>query len=589
MIFLSSGTKPDVLIVTNMWPRDDNPVYGIFVKRQIDSLKSLGLSCDVLFVEGYRTRWEYGRAALAVLRLTWSRRHPAIIHAHGGETALAVCWYRSRSVIVSYCGDDLLGTPRSDGSLLYTSRVRRLVLRNLARVVSATITKSAEMEATLPWSVRARNTVIPNGVDRSVFFPASRDESRSQLGWRASERVVLFAADPAVERKRYWLAEAACREAAKVTGAVRLEVATGVTPSMLPRLMRGADCLLLPSVLEGSPNVVKEAMACNLPVICTDVGDVRQVLAGVEPSWICGADAIELGNALVDCLTERPRSNGWEQSAWLDQDEIALRLLEVYRRLSPELADVIPPSARPACAGVLTLASNPYKAGQRPVPPVDESPLPQLKQQNAHKLLIGLDSIRSGSIRRTTAPGRNCRRPIVWSLSSISSGEALEPGRVRRPRGGGRPLSEPDPTLLYDLGQLVEADTRGDAKQSLLWTSKSARKLAAELRACGDEVHFITVGLQAVAQPAQQFGDTKQGSRHPGRDVEFRHVNAAGAADGHRSATTEWSAARRCHQRLRSDPVATLRFDHLVVAPACCVASCRRAEKDARRGACSGM
>jgi glycosyltransferase involved in cell wall biosynthesis len=338
MIFLSSRTDPDVLIVTNMWPRDDDPVYGIFVKRQIDSLKSLGLSCDVLFVEGYRTRWEYVRAAFTVLRLTWSRRRPAVVHAHGGETALAVCWYRRRGAIVSYCGDDLLGTPRSDGSLLYLSRVRRFVLRNLARAVGATITKSAEMEATLPRSVRARNAVIPNGVDRTVFFPASHDEARSQLGWRANERIVLFAADPAVERKRYWLAEAACREAAKVSGPVRLEVASGLTPNMLPRLMRGADCLLLPSILEGSPNVVKEAMACNLPVICTDVGDVRDLLAGVEPSWICGADAVELGNALVECLTERPRSNGWEQSAWLDQDEIARRVLDVYRGLSPELA-----------------------------------------------------------------------------------------------------------------------------------------------------------------------------------------------------------------------------------------------------------
>ena len=102
--------------------------------------------------------------------------------------------------------------------------------------------------------------------------------------------------------------------------------------------MAAADCLLLPSSIEGSANVVKEAMACNLPVVATDAGDVRQVLEGVEPSWVCAPSAADLGAALVDCLGEQRRSNGWERSGWLDQDEIGRRLLEYYRTLVPELS-----------------------------------------------------------------------------------------------------------------------------------------------------------------------------------------------------------------------------------------------------------
>jgi glycosyltransferase involved in cell wall biosynthesis len=320
-------------MVTNMWPREQSPAYGVFVKRQVESLRSLGLRCDVMFVEGYRSRWDYARAAWYMLRLNWSPSRPSLVHGHGGEVALAVRWYLRGSVVVSYCGDDLLGTPRADGSL--GRRLRRFVLRQHAHLMSATITKSAEMETALPPATRKRNLVLPNGVDRSMFHPQPRDDARRELGWKADERVVLFAADPAVPRKRFWLAQAACKEAARRVGEIRLEVANGVSAELMPRLMAAADCLLLTSSIEGSPNVVKEAAACQLPVVATDVGDVRKVLDGVEPSWVCVGHPNDLAAALVDCLTEPRRSNGWERTEWLDARQIATRLLELYGAIAP--------------------------------------------------------------------------------------------------------------------------------------------------------------------------------------------------------------------------------------------------------------
>ena len=110
-------------MVTNMWPYDGDPDYGIFVKRQIDSLQALGLECDVLFIEGYRSKWEYTRAALHMLRLTCSRTRPLLVHSHGGETAVSVCWYMRDTVLLSYCGSDLLGIRTLTGAC--GSRVAR--------------------------------------------------------------------------------------------------------------------------------------------------------------------------------------------------------------------------------------------------------------------------------------------------------------------------------------------------------------------------------------------------------------------------------------------------------------------------------
>jgi glycosyltransferase involved in cell wall biosynthesis len=332
-------------MVTNMWPNEHKPAYGIFVKRQIESLRRLGLECDVLFVEGYRTRWDYARAALYMLALNFSRRRPRLVHGHGGETALVVRWYVRGAVLVSYCGDDLLGTPRADASLTRSSRARRFVLRRQAALMTATITKSREMENALPRLVRRRNLVVPNGVDRSLFRPQPRAQAREQLGWPQDARIALFAADPAVERKRFWLAQAACRMAEADLGPIRLEVAWGTPPAAMPRLMAAADCLLLTSAIEGSPNVIKEAVCCGLPVISTDVGDVRELLDGVSPSWVCAAEPAALSTALVQYLAALARSNGWEAGAWLDESQIGARLLRYYDQYA---AGITPPAAAAA-------------------------------------------------------------------------------------------------------------------------------------------------------------------------------------------------------------------------------------------------
>ena len=183
----------------------------------------------------------------------------------------------------------------------------------------------------------------------TLFVPRDRGEARRRLGWPADGRVVLFAADPksggskTARRggradKRYWLAEEACKRARAELPDLRLHAAAGVPPQEMPLLMNAADCLLLTSATEGSPNVVKEALMCNLPVVTTEVGDVRDVLAGVDPSYVVSEGSpADLAGALIHCLELPRRSNGRARSAWLAQDAVARRLLELYATLAPTL------------------------------------------------------------------------------------------------------------------------------------------------------------------------------------------------------------------------------------------------------------
>jgi teichuronic acid biosynthesis glycosyltransferase TuaC len=323
-----------VLVVTNLWPTEDEPTYGIMVRRQVESLWEQGVPIDVLYVRGVESPLAY--LSGAVLMLAWSlkpRRRYRLVHAHGGETLLAARFYVRAPLLVSFMGADLLGATREDGSLGRRWLLRTRVIRHLSRLARASITKSAEMEAVLPSRVQRHNTVMPNGVDRRLFAPLPQVEARAELGWDVDERVVLFVGRTRVPRKRFGLARQACEQAQRTLGPIRLHVAQGVNPEQIPILMSAADCLLHPAASEGSPNVVKEALACDLPVIATPVGDIPLLLDGVKECRTCPPTVDALGAALIDCLTYRRRSDGREKTKWLAHDYIAAALVALYDEL----------------------------------------------------------------------------------------------------------------------------------------------------------------------------------------------------------------------------------------------------------------
>jgi teichuronic acid biosynthesis glycosyltransferase TuaC len=332
----------DVLFVTSAWPRDENTKSGIFVERQVESLRRRGIRCDVLVVRGYRSPFAYVSAAARLLTWNVTRRY-RLVHAHGGEVALSARFYLRAPLLVSYLGSDLLGYPRLDGRVPPRGQLRRFVIRQHSRCASATTTKTLEMEAALPARVRRRNVVIPDGVDEQLFVPMPIHDARNALGWHDDERVVVFAANPTAAGKRFHLADAACRIASAKVGAIRLYVAHEIDPDRMPIVFSGADALIFTSSREGSPNVVKEAMMCNLPVVSTRAGDVEERLAKVEPSWVCDPDPDALGAALAECVADGRRSNGRMYASGLTLDAVAERILGQYRRAGVHL-EVVPPN-----------------------------------------------------------------------------------------------------------------------------------------------------------------------------------------------------------------------------------------------------
>jgi glycosyltransferase involved in cell wall biosynthesis len=204
--------------------------------------------------------------------------------------------------------------------------------RRAASRAAAIVVCSEELRRALPRAEdRARAHVIAAGVDLALFAPMNRDEARRRLGWSTGP-VVLFGAWRARAVKRFWLAEQAVRGLADLGVVARLESLENVLPEDVPLYLNAADCLLLTSRHEGSPNVVKEAAACGCPVVSVPVGDVSEVLDGVTPGAVVPADPAALAAALRGVLRDGRRSDGRARiAARHAAPDVAARVAEVYR------------------------------------------------------------------------------------------------------------------------------------------------------------------------------------------------------------------------------------------------------------------
>jgi glycosyltransferase involved in cell wall biosynthesis len=246
----------------------------------------------------------------------------------------------SLPLIVSFCGSDLLGSPVS--GVLW--RIREACSRAIgfwaARRASAIIVKSQNLFHALPTDLQDRAEVLPNGVDVNTFLPMDRDECRARLGWDKKSKIILFDAcwngeRQGRNRKNPALARATVDLLAKSIPDLHLFMMSNVPHKEIPLMMNAADCLLVTSLQEGSANLIKEAMACNLPVISVPCGDVVERLSRTSPGGIRPYNAAALAQCVHAVISTGRRSNGREQLTLqnLTTVQVAERLMQIYQQV----------------------------------------------------------------------------------------------------------------------------------------------------------------------------------------------------------------------------------------------------------------
>jgi glycosyltransferase involved in cell wall biosynthesis len=214
------------------------------------------------------------------------------------------------------------------GSELYMNNtLRRVMVFFIRHVWRKVLVQSEQMKAIAGGD---HTVVLPNGVDINRFTSVSREEALRKTGYKTGKHII-WVSDPLRPEKNFKLAGdtvALLRDSE-----IKLEVINGKAYEEIPLYFRAADALLLTSRWEGSPNVVKEALAAGLPVVSVDVGDVKDFLNGVEGCYITESKPEAVADGLKKALSYNKQTNGIDMVKHLDMKIISDRIIDVYNSI----------------------------------------------------------------------------------------------------------------------------------------------------------------------------------------------------------------------------------------------------------------
>ena len=317
--------------------------FAPFVEEQARALQMQG--CEVVFfgVQG-KGIWGYLRC-LPALKRAIKQHQPDLIHAHYGLSGLLANLQRRVLVVTTYHGSDI----NKPNILRFSKIAMRLSAYNIfvsKRNIAIAIRRKGDK------AIRrlGKYSLLPCGVNLTDDQLTSRAEARKALGIVDDAKIVLFAGAFNNAVKDPALAQEAIDQCAKFTNGLRvfndlkdlndsaltLVELRGYTRAQVNQLMCAANCLLMTSKTEGSPQVIKEAMACGCPIVSVDVGDVAERVSGVEGCYVVPSrEPKDIAQALLKAIAFEGKTNGREKiiEMGLSNEQVAKRLVEIYERL----------------------------------------------------------------------------------------------------------------------------------------------------------------------------------------------------------------------------------------------------------------
>ncbi|MCR9010687.1 glycosyltransferase family 4 protein [Gabonibacter chumensis] len=308
VLFVSSGNSD----------RGISPI----IRNQGDSLEKEGCRIEYYTIEG-KGFWGYLKNVLPLRRFL-KQYDFDIVHAHYSLSVFVASLAGAKPLIASLMGSDV------QAGCYYKYVIRVFTFLFSWKVI---IVKSEDMKK---MSGIRKVLVIPNGVSLERFKPLDKTESRKRLGWDLNRKHLLFAADPGRYEKNYSLVESAINVINDAN--IQIHFLKNIPNAETLFWYNAADVVLLASLWEGSPNAIKEAMACNCPIVATRVGDIEWLLNNEEGCFLTNFnvdDCVEqIQNALCFCQ-ENDKTNGRKRISdlGLESKSIAKRIIEIYNNI----------------------------------------------------------------------------------------------------------------------------------------------------------------------------------------------------------------------------------------------------------------
>ena len=282
-----------------------------FVQEQVNSLKNLGISFDYFLIKGkgiigYLKNFH-------VLYQTISNNSYDLLHAHYGLSGLLAITQFKIPVLITFHGSDI------------NLKKNYIFSRLAANLSNDNIFVHSKLPKKLKVFSRKLN-IIPCGVNTNTFRPFSKNASKELLGLDKNTRYILFSSAFDNPIKNAPLAIKATKRFKK-TNLIELK---NYTKKEVCLLMNAADLLLITSFSETGPIVAKEAIACNCPIISTDVGDVKTLIHNIRNCFITNFDHVDICQKINLIFESDERSDGSESMQRFSLGKIAKKVSKVY-------------------------------------------------------------------------------------------------------------------------------------------------------------------------------------------------------------------------------------------------------------------
>lgn len=309
-----------VLVVTGMYPTPEMPSFGTFVHEQVESLRRDGVDVDVFFVNGRKNGlnylWAFPRFWARLLTHKYDIIHSHYLHVN----IVARAQFLYPLVITHHSGE------------VYDRRQR-----HISRLISPLADKIIAVSQDTKEVGHLKNAeVIPCGIDFDLFKPMPKQDARRTLGLPMDKKLVLWAGEYFRPVKRFDIVQKSIALLKERMPEAELVLVSGKPLPSVPAYMNACDALLLVSDKEGSAMVIKEAMACNLPIVSVPAGDTAEVISGVEGCYLCSQDPEDVAKKLESALCWGKRTNGREHIGHMEIGAISRRIFSVYEDLLHE-------------------------------------------------------------------------------------------------------------------------------------------------------------------------------------------------------------------------------------------------------------
>ena len=291
------------------------------VQAQADSLshKKINVIIYPIQEKGLKGYWR----TIKPLKAFLEKNNFDLIHAHYSLSGFVAAFAGAAPLVVSLMGSDVKSKFWYRYIIYFFYRFKW----------GHTIVKTKDMKQSLGFS---EIDLLPNGVNISSFFSKDKIRSQNQLGWSPENKHILFPSNPKRFEKNYFLIQ----ETLKILNDKTIEVHTlvNVPHNQVPLYMNASDVVVLTSLWEGSPNAIKEAMACNCPIVSTNVGDVEWLFGDISGHFITSFDPIDISKKIMQALKfakEIGSTNGRDRiiEFGLDSETVANKIIEVYNKV----------------------------------------------------------------------------------------------------------------------------------------------------------------------------------------------------------------------------------------------------------------